>query len=248
MDTPSVGFAVAFLAGLLSFLSPCVLPLIPSYASFIPGMGLDELTDSAGRTVHDRGRLFLHGGLFVLGFSAVFIALGASATALGSAFQQSSLWIERLGGVLLVLFGLVLIGALRVPGASRDLRVHLADKPAGYAGTVLVGVAFGAGWTPCIGPVLGGILTLAAATASVAEGTALLAVYSAGLAIPFVIATIALDKFLAVFARFRGWLPWVNRVAGVLLVTVGLLLLTGKFTVLSALFASWTPDFLLDRL
>ncbi|MEN8376216.1 MAG: cytochrome c biogenesis protein CcdA [Gemmatimonadota bacterium] len=248
METPSVGFAVAFLAGLLSFLSPCVLPLIPSYASFITGMSLDELTDSAGRTAHDRGRLFLHGALFVLGFSAVFIALGASATALGAAFQQSSLWIERLGGVLLVLFGLVLMGILRVPGASRDLRVHLADKPAGYAGTALVGVAFGAGWTPCIGPVLGGILTLAAATASVAEGTALLAVYSAGLAIPFVIATIALDKFLAVFARFRGWLPWVNRVAGVLLVTVGLLLLTGKFTVLSALFASWTPDFLLDRL
>ena len=246
IEAPSVGFA--FLAGLLSFLSPCVLPLIPSYASFITGMGLDELTDRTGRTAHDRGRLFLHGALFVLGFSAVFIALGASATALGAAFQRSSPWIERVGGGLLMLFGLILLGALRLPGSARDLRVHLSDKPAGYAGTVLVGVAFGAGWTPCIGPVLGGILTLAATTSSVAQGTALLAVYSAGLAIPFLLATVALDRFLALFARFRGWMPWVNRAAGAMLILVGLLLATGRFTVLSALFASWTPDFLLDRL
>jgi cytochrome c-type biogenesis protein len=248
MEGQNVGFAVAFLAGVLSFLSPCVLPLIPSYASFITGMGLDELTDTSGRTAHDRGRLFLHGALFVLGFSAVFIVLGASATALGAAFHRSSPWIERIGGGLLVLFGLVLLGLLRLPGMSRDWRVHMADRPAGYAGTVLVGVAFGAGWTPCIGPVLGGILTLAATTSSVGQGTALLATYSAGLAIPFVLATLALDRFLAVFARFRGWLPWVNRVAGAMLIAVGLLLLTGQFTVLSAMFANWTPDFLLDRL
>ncbi len=248
MEGSSISFAVAFVSGLLSFLSPCVLPLIPSYASFITGMGLDELTDASGRSAHDRGRMFTHGALFVLGFSAVFVALGASATALGAAFQRSSPWIERVGGVLLVLFGLVLLGVVRPPGAGRDWRFHLSDRPAGYAGTVLVGVAFGAGWTPCIGPVLGGILTLAATTSSVGEGTALLATYSAGLAIPFVLATLALDRFLAAFARFRGWLPWVNRVAGALLIAVGLLLLTGRFTVLSAMFADWTPDFLLDRL
>lgn len=246
MEAPSVGFA--FLAGLLSFLSPCVLPLIPSYASFITGMGLDELTDTTGRTPHDRARLFLHGALFVVGFSAVFIALGASATALGSAFQRTSPWLERIGGALLILFGVVLAGIVRIPGAGRDWRVHLSDKPAGYAGTVFVGVAFGAGWTPCIGPVLGSILTLAAATSSVAQGTALLAVYSAGLAIPFVLATVALDRFLALFARFRRWLPWVNRVAGAMLVIVGVLLMTGRFTILSAQFARWTPSFLLDFL
>ena len=246
IEAPSVGFA--FLAGLLSFLSPCVLPLIPSYASFITGMGLDELTDRSGRTPHDRARLFLHGALFVLGFSAVFIALGASATALGAAFQRSSVWLERVGGGLLIVFGLVLVGLLRLPGAQRDWRVHLSDKPAGYAGTVVVGVAFGAGWTPCIGPVLGGILTLAAATSSVAQGTALLAVYSAGLAIPFLLATVALDRFLGAFARFRHLLPWVNRAAGAMLILVGVLLMTGRFTVLSAQFARWTPSFLLDLL
>jgi cytochrome c-type biogenesis protein len=158
------------------------------------------------------------------------------------------LWLERIGGGLLILFGLVLTGALRLPGSQRDWRMHLSDKPAGYAGTVFVGVAFGAGWTPCIGPVLGGILTLAAATSSVAQGTALLAVYSAGLAIPFLLATVALDRFLAAFARFRGLLPWVNRVAGALLILVGILLMTGRFTVLSAQFARWTPAFLLDLL
>ncbi len=246
MDPQALGLAVAFTAGVLSFLSPCVLPLIPSYATFITGMSLDELT--TGERSRTRRAVLLHGGLFVLGFTLVFLALGASATFLGAFLRYYSDWVGRIGGVLLIIFGVYLLGVLRLPGASREWRVHLADKPVGYVGTVLVGVAFGAGWTPCIGPVLGGILTLAATRGSVGEGMGLLAVYSLGLAVPFLLATLLLERFLVSFGRFRRWLPWVSRASGALLIAVGLLLITGSFTMLSGMLARWTPDFLLERL
>ena len=246
MEASGLGLIVAFSAGVLSFLSPCVLPLIPSYATFITGMSLDELT--AAERTRGRRAVLVHGTLFVAGFTLVFLLLGASATFLGSLFRYYSDWVGRIGGVLLVLFGLYLLGVLRLPGAGREWRVHLADKPVGYLGTVLVGVAFGAGWTPCIGPVLGGILTLAATRGSVGEGMGLLAVYSAGLAIPFLLATLLLERFLTSFRRFRRWLPWVSRASGLLLIGVGLLLVSGAFSVLSGVLAGWTPDFLLERL
>ena len=246
MEPQMVGLTVAFTAGVLSFLSPCVLPLIPSYATFITGLSLAELTEGDRRGA--RRTVLLHGLLFVLGFTLVFLALGASATLIGALLRTYSEWVGRIGGVLLIVFGLYLLGVLRLPGAEREWRLHLADKPLGYAGTVLVGIAFGAGWTPCIGPVLGGILTLAATRATVAEGVGLLGVYSLGLAIPFLLATLLLERFLSGFRRFRTWLPWISRLSGVLLLAVGLLLLTGSFTVLSGLLARWTPDFLLDRL
>ncbi len=245
MQTESLGLAVAFTAGILSFLSPCVLPLIPSYATFITGMSLDEMQGEAPRA---RRAVLVHGLLFVLGFTGVFILLGASATFLGALLSYASRWVEIAGGALLVLFGLYLLGALRLPGAGREWRVHLADKPVGYLGTVLVGVAFGAGWTPCIGPILGGILTLAATRGSVAEGMGLLAVYSAGLAVPFLLSTLLIERFLVGFRRMRRFLPWVSRASGVLLVGMGLLLLTGSFTSLAAFLARWTPDALQARL
>ena len=246
METQTVGLTLAFTAGLLSFLSPCVLPLIPSYATFITGLSLDELTTRGPE--RSRRTVLLHGLLFVIGFSLVFIALGASATFLGSLVNYYSEWVQRIGGVILILLGVYLLGLLRLPGADREYRVHLADKPAGYVGTLVVGIAFGAGWTPCIGPVLGGILTLAGTTGSMGRGIQLLAVYSAGLAVPFLLATLALDRFLTAFRSFRRWMPWVQRISGALLVAVGILLLTGSFTVLSGLLARWTPGFLLDRL
>lgn len=245
MQAESLGLAVAFTAGVLSFLSPCVLPLIPSYATFITGMSLDELQGEEQRA---RRSVLVHGLLFVLGFSAVFILLGASATFLGSLLAYASRWVEIAGGVLLVLFGLYLLGALRLPGASREWRMQLADKPVGYLGTVLVGVAFGAGWTPCIGPILGGILTLAATRGSVGEGMGLLAVYSVGLAVPFLLSTLLIGRFLESFRRFRRFLPWVSRASGVLLVAVGILLLSGSLSTLAALLNRWTPEFLLERL
>lgn len=244
MDVAGIGLGVAFVAGVLSFLSPCVLPLVPSYASFLTGMTFDELLEGGS----GRRPLLVHGLLFVLGFSLVFMALGASATALGGVVRREGVWITRIGGGLLVLFGLHLTGLLALPGAAREWRLQLARRPAGYAGSLTVGVAFGAGWSPCIGPVLGGILTLAATAGGVTDGVWLLAVYSAGLAIPFLLATVALERFLGALRRFRSWLPWVNRASGALLVVMGILLLTGSFTTLAAWLTRWTPDVLLQRL
>jgi cytochrome c-type biogenesis protein len=246
MEIQLAALAVAFAAGLFSFLSPCVLPLIPSYVSFITGMSLDELTAEQAQTAAVRRTVLTHGLLFVAGFTLVFVILGASATFLGALFAYASRWVERVGGVLLILFGLYLIGLLRLPGASREWRVHMSDKPLGYAGTMLVGVTFGAGWTPCIGPVLGGILTLAATRGSVGDGVLLLLIYSMGLALPFLAAALLLGRFLGSVRRIGPWLPWVSRASGAMLLVLGVLLLTGSFTTLSGMLARWTPQFLLN--
>lgn len=244
MDPQAIGLAMAFGAGLLSFLSPCVLPLVPSYASFLTGMGLDEMTEQA----RVRRSVLLHGSLFVLGFSLVFIGLGASASLLGGLLRTQGVWLQRIGGVVLLIFGVQMLGLLRIPGMSRDWRVHLAEKPTGYAGSVGVGVAFGAGWTPCVGPILGGILTLAAMDGTTAQAVGLLAAYSAGLAVPFLLASAALGLFFVFFQNFRRWIPWVNRIGGAVLIVMGLLLVTGKFTVLAGALTRYTPEFLLERL
>jgi cytochrome c-type biogenesis protein len=246
MQAEALGWVVAFTAGLLSFLSPCVLPLVPSYATFVTGMSLDELRES--ETAGTRRAVWVHGLLFVLGFTLVFLALGASATFIGSFLAYASRWVAAAGGALLIVFGLYLLGLLRLPGADREWRLHLADKPVGYLGTLLVGITFGAGWTPCIGPVLGGILTMAATNGSVGHGIGLLAVYSAGLAIPFLLSTVLIERFLSGFQRMRAWLPWINRISGALLLVLGLLMLTGQFTALSAMLAGLTPDFLQGRI
>jgi cytochrome c-type biogenesis protein len=248
MAAESLGLAVAFSAGLLSFLSPCVLPLVPSYATFITGMTVDEMSTSGGAAARTRRTAGLHGLCFVLGFSAVFLLLGASATFLGALFRYVTPLVERVGGVLLIVFGISMLGLVRLPGAGREWRMHLARKPAGFAGTFLVGVTFGAGWTPCIGPVLGGILTLAATRTSMSEGMALLGVYSFGLAIPFWFSTVLLGHFLGAFPRLRPALPWISRASGLVLLAVGVLLVSGRFGVLSAMLAGWTPDFLMQRL
>lgn len=241
MTGESVGLTIAFVAGLLSFLSPCVLPLIPSYISFLTGMSVDDAA-VARRTA------LAHASFFVLGFSLIFLTLGATATALGRLFQYYQEWIARVGGVIIVLLGLYLLGVFRVGFLAREARVQLRNKPVGFLGSVVVGAAFGAGWTPCIGPILAGILGLAATRDSVAQGMWLLGAYSAGLAVPFLLAAAAVDRFLAWFQRFRGYIVWVERGAGVLLVALGLLLVTGYFTILSAWLQSLTPEFLKSRL
>lgn len=242
MNEPAaLGFVVAFMAGLLSFLSPCVLPLVPSYVGFITGMTLPEM---AGR----RRVALTHALLFVLGFSLIFVILGASATALGQALNYYQVWLQRVGGVLIILFGLLCLGVFKVGLLNQERRVHLERKPVGYLGSALVGMAFGAGWTPCIGPVLGGILGLAATTNDVTRGMQLLAAYSAGLAVPFLIAAVAVESFLDWFQRFRRYLPWVMRLSGILLIVVGVLLVTGEFTRLAGWLQGLTPDFLREKL
>lgn len=242
MNAPAeIGLAVAFLAGLLSFLSPCVLPLVPSYIGFITGMTLPEL--------NDRRRLaLLHGVCFVLGFSLIFILLGVGASALGRMLNYYQLWLQRIGGVLVVLFGLYCLGVFRLSWLEREGRVHLERKPAGFLGSGLVGMAFAAGWTPCIGPILGAILGLAATQNDVSRGVLLLAAYSAGLAIPFLIAAVAVDSFLGWFTRFRRHLLLVRRLSGVLLLIVGILMISGEFTRLAGWLQGLTPEALRSRI
>jgi len=239
--TISLGLVAAFVGGLLSFLSPCVLPLIPSYITFITGVSLDDAQRA-------RRAAFVHALLFVLGFSLIFVALGAGATALGRLLIVYRGAITKLGGVLVIAFGLYLLGLFHVTAFDRERRVHVADKPAGYLGTVLVGIAFGAGWTPCIGPILGAILTYNLGTPDIGRGTALLGAYSLGLAVPFVLAAVAIPQFLAVFRRVRTKLGLLSRLSGALLVLVGVLMLTDYFTSITAFLQTWTPEFIRSRI
>jgi len=241
--TDSVGVLVAFVAGVFSFLSPCVLPLVPSYLSFVTGMSLEDLQEGV-----DRKATLVHSLLFVAGFSIIFITLGASASFLGVFLRVYEVWIARIGGVLILILGLHLTGIFRIAPLMREHRVRVNDKPAGYVGTLGVGAAFGAGWTPCIGPVLGAILTLAGTQDTVGAGVVLLSVYSLGLAVPFLLSALALDAFLGAFSRFRRLLPLVEKASGVMLIVLGLLLVTGSFTILSTYLVRFTPEWVLQRI
>lgn len=241
MTASNPGIVVALFAGLLSFLSPCVLPLVPSYLGFVTGMNAAEMTDR-------RQVAMIQSTLFVLGFTTIFLLLGAGATAIGSALAAHKALVGRVGGVLIIFFGLVSMGVIKIPALQMEARVHLQEKPLGVLGAFLVGMAFGAGWTPCLGPILGAILTLASTQETMGRGILLLGAYSAGLAIPFLAAAWAVESFFGWFQKFRKYLPWVQRISGALLVLVGILLVTGKFTQLAAALNAVTPEFLRKRL
>ena len=240
-DGVSLGVAISFTAGLLSFLSPCVLPLIPSYVTFMTGMSLEDVTRARRTAV-------IHALLFILGFTLVFLTLGATATVLGRLLLAQRMWIARIGGALVILFGLYLLGVFNIGVFARERRFHITDKPLGYLGTVVVGIAFGAGWTPCIGPILGGILTYTATQADLRRGLVLLFAYSMGLALPFFLAAIAVERFIGFFQRVRPRLIWANRFAGALLVVVGVLMMTNYLAILSGFLQSFTPELLKKRL
>ena len=227
----SVGILVAFSAGVLSFLSPCVLPLVPSYLSFVTGVSLEDMQEGI-----DRKATLTHSLLFVLGFSIIFIVLGASASFLGVFLRHYEVWIARVGGLAIMILGLHLTGILRIGALLKERRLHMADKPSGYLGSMGVGAAFGAGWTPCIGPILAGILTIAATSSSVITGAALLGIYSAGLAIPFLISAVAIDRFLIFFSKIKTKLLLIERISGFLFIGFGLVLLTGTMTLLNNFF------------
>jgi len=283
-----LGVAVAFSAGLFSFLSPCVLPLFPSYVSFITGMSVADLTGDL--TAPARRRVLGNALAFVLGFSLVFVALGASFSAAGQFLLDYREPIRLAGGVLIVVFGLYIVGfygwlrrqrpaviatlgiavaalLLAVIGRrallllaglaiaavlseyfGRTGQVQLREKPAGYLGSVAVGVTFAIGWTPCVGPILGGILSLAATAENVGRGVTLLIAYSAGLGVPFMLSAFALGPFLTFFKRYRPFIPVVERGAGLLLVAVGVLVFLNYYVVLNSWAISVTPEWLLKRL
>ena len=242
-----ISMLVAFSAGIFSFLSPCVLPLFPSYLSFITGMSVEQLQETTGRGA-ERWRVMAHSLAFIAGFSMVFIGMGASFSALGQLLIERRDLIRQVGGALIVLFGLYIAGLVPLRWLGRYRQVSLRSKPAGLLGSWIVGVTFAIGWTPCVGPILGSILSLAGTADTVSTGIALLAAYSAGLAVPFFVSSLALGAFLVAFRRFRPWIPVVERVAGALLVVVGVLVATNYFTLLNYYAISLTPDWLLKRL
>jgi cytochrome c-type biogenesis protein len=244
--TESLGVAVAFSAGLFSFLSPCVLPLFPSYLSFITGMSVDRLTGPADAS--ERTRALLHSIAFVAGFTVVFVSLGASFSAAGQFLLDYREWIRIAGGLLIIVFGLYIAGVLRIGILGRTKQIEIRSKPAGFLGSFAVGLTFAIGWTPCVGPVLGSILTLAGNDKTVQQGIGLLLAYSAGLGLPFLVFSAALGLFLDFFKRYRPFIPVIERVAGVLLVAVGLLVVSNYYIVLNSWAVSLTPDWLLKRL
>jgi cytochrome c-type biogenesis protein len=237
----SVGLAVAFLGGVLSFLSPCVLPLVPSYVTFLTGLSLDEVGSRRWTAV-------THALLFIVGFTLIFVALGATATGLGRLLNYRQVWLERIGGGLIVLFGIYLLGGFHWMLLERERRVQIQHKPLGYLGSVLVGLAFGAGWTPCIGPILGSILLYTSTQSSLRQGIVLLLTYSVGLAIPFLVAAFAVERFVEWFRRYKRFIPLVTRLSGALLVAVGLLVATGYFSLLAGALQALTPEFIRSRL
>ena len=224
-----VSFLAAFAAGLLSFLSPCVLPLIPAYLSFVSEVSLVEMRKS-GNGRRTLSRVFLNALLFVAGFSLVFVGLGASATLLGRFLLTQLVILKKIAGVLVILFGLHTLGLFRIRFLDRERRYHHESKPLGLAGSFLVGVAFALGWTPCIGPILATLIFYASTRDTVAHGTVLLTVYSAGLGIPFLLAALGMERFLSVSTFLKKHFRLIEILSGLLLVGVGLLILTDELT------------------
>ena len=228
MDVP---LTAAFLAGVVSFLSPCVLPLVPGYVSVISGASVEELK-GAGRDEGLLRRVLFHSLLFIAGFSIVFISLGASATWLGGALRSHLPLLLQIGGVVVILFGLHMTGILKIGLLYRDARIRTnpANRSVSAFGSLLMGLAFAFGWTPCIGPILAAILALASTKQSIAQGVLLLAVYSLGLAVPFLLTSLGLTQFMNFYRGFRKHLHTVEVLSGVVLIVVGALLVTDQFT------------------
>ena len=231
MFAEPVHIPAAFAAGLLSFFSPCIIPLLPAYFSFITGHSLEDMTDNI--TAKVRTQVMISTAAYVLGFSAVFILLGASASYIGSLVYDYQGVIRVAGGLLIILMGLHLTGILRIARLDVERRIHIRKKPMHILGTFLVGMAFGAGWSPCIGPLLGSILILAGAQETVWQGVGLLGVYSLGLAVPFLILSVGINYLIVFLQRARRALRYVNMTAGVLLIAIGAILVSNKLYLFS---------------
>ncbi|MDD5286380.1 MAG: cytochrome c biogenesis protein CcdA [Desulfuromonadaceae bacterium] len=232
MHSQEVTLIGAFVAGLLSFLSPCVLPLIPSYITYITGLSFADL-----RAEHPsyiiRQKSILHSLAFICGFTVVFALLGASATYIGTFLHQNATIIRKVGGVLLVLFGIHVTGLISINFLLGEKRVSIKHKPSGYAGSFLVGIVFAAGWTPCIGPILAAILAVAATKESVYQGIVLLLIYSLGLGVPFFLSALAMNQFIVAFNRFKKYIRLFEIITGILLMVVGVLIYSNWLPLIS---------------
>ena len=247
----NVTLVAAFVAGFLSFISPCVLPLIPGYLSYISGLSLDEMRGTGGSAVaagvvavatppEARRRVLISSLAFCMGFSLVFIGLGASASVIGQFLMEQLNILGKIAGAIIIVFGLHTMGVLRIDWLYREKRVQTRKKPAGVIGAMLVGIAFAFGWTPCIGPILAGILGIAATQETIGHGVRLLAIYSLGLAIPFIVTSVAINQFFTAFAKIRRHYHKIEIASGALLVAIGVLIFTNRFTVI----AQWLTPYL----
>ncbi len=242
MDQSNITFfkiGISFLAGVLSFLSPCVLPLVPGYISLISGVSVDRLKEG----INSRRAVILNSLAFNAGLSVIFVALGTTAGLIGAAILSNP-WVRIIGGLVIIAFGLQLIGLLKISALYKDTRFFSDEKPRGMLGSLTLGFAFAAGWTPCIGPILGGIIGLAATSGGWRSGLVLSSFYSAGLAVPFLLTGLGINKFLSFYGSFRKHLHKVEVVSGVILIMIGLLVMTNRVTVLaSSWLASVLPNF-----
>lgn len=236
----NVTLLAAFVAGFLSFISPCVLPLIPGYISFVSGASLEEMRAGQGAA---RRQVLISSLAFVLGFSLVFIALGASATAIGRFIFDKQPILSKIAGALIIIFGLHMMGLFKLAFLDNEKRAQTRRKPAGPLGALLVGIAFAFGWTPCIGPILAGILVVAGSRDTIAEGVLLLAIYSLGLGVPFLLTSLAIDRFFSVAAAIRRHYHAIELTSGGLLVGIGLLIFTGQLTVIVRYLQPYLPVF-----
>ncbi|MGH6735728.1 MAG: cytochrome c biogenesis CcdA family protein [Methyloceanibacter sp.] len=230
MDVTYIG---ALLAGLLSFLSPCVLPLVPPYLCFLGGTTFDQLTGEDETPSHVYSTVVMSSVAFVLGFTTVFVLLGATATTLGQLLAENLPLLAKIAGIIIIIAGLHFLGVIHIPILHREARYHADTRPAGLVGAYVIGLAFAFGWTPCIGPVLGAILAVAAGEDSVRQGVSLLFVYSLGLGIPFILAAVAIKPFMSAMRRFKGHLSIMEKVLGGFLVLTGILFLTDSMTLIA---------------
>ena len=224
----------AFVAGIISFLSPCVLPLVPGYLSIISGFSLDQLKDNADSTL--KRSVIFSSIMFIIGFSITFIAEGATATALGKAILTRMPILLKIAGIIIIIFGLHLLGVFRLNFLYQDKRMHGVQTPRGAAGAILLGLVFALGWSPCIGPILGTILALASEQDTVLRGVFLLAVYSAGLGVPFLLTSLGLNQFLSFYGRFKKHFRALEVVSGVLVLAIGVMILTGSMAAMNKYF------------
>lgn len=232
MFAETISYQAALIAGLLSFFSPCILPLIPAYFSFITGYSADELTRDSKET---RKKVIITTLVYVSGFSFIFILLGASASFLGGFISEYTYILRYIGGGIVFILGLHLLGIINIQTLNFEKRVHYTKKPIHLLGVFVIGMAFGAGWSPCIGPMLGSILIVAGNQETVAQGVLLLSVYSAGLALPFILLSFFVNRIFEIMKRASRAIVYVNKTAGVFLVILGILLITDKFKILAGL-------------
>ncbi len=236
MNQPQeISALIAFTAGILSFISPCVLPLVPSYITYITGVSFKDLTDEKAKS-RVRWATILHSILFIMGFSAVFILMGASASYLGQVLVEYQSWIMKGGGVLIIVLGIHFTGVINIPFLQMEKRFEFRKKPLGYLGSFFVGVVFAAGWTPCIGPILSTILIYASTAKNYTTGVYLLTAYSMGLGIPFFLSSLAFNAFLSAFDRIKRYMRWITLISGIFLIIIGILFLTDTFREINAFF------------